>query len=104
MDRGARKTHVVQKVIQEIGLGLRVDKNQGTRWRHCQQKVVEALLFKVVLRVDDLYLFSNTSISEWALDYSRSDRRLCGCCQDVQCGYEHGLPQGICGPNYGIRG
>jgi hypothetical protein len=68
MDRSTRKTHVVQKVVQEIGLGLRVDKNQGTRGRHCQEKVVEALLFKMILREDDLYIFSNASISEWALE------------------------------------
>lgn len=54
VNRSAGQAHVEQIVIQEIGLGFRVDENQGTRGGHREKKVVEALLLQAILGVDDL--------------------------------------------------
>ena len=54
MNRSAGQAHVEEIVIQEIGLSLGVDKDQGTRGRHREKKVVEALLLQAILGVDDL--------------------------------------------------
>ena len=54
VNRGAGQAHVEQIVVQEIGLRLGVDEDQGTRGRHGKKKVVEALLLQAILGVDDL--------------------------------------------------
>jgi hypothetical protein len=54
VDGSAWKTHVEQVVINEIGLFLGVDKDQGTRGRHRDQQVVKALHFDGSLGPDDL--------------------------------------------------
>lgn len=77
MNRGAGQAHVEQIVIQEIGLGLRVDENQGTRGRHREKKVVEALLLQAILGVDDLRegIHVSTCSHSGLLGTLRSDQR-----------------------------
>lgn len=50
----AREPHVIQIVINEIGLGPVIDKDQSAGWWHRHEQVIEALLLFVLLGVDDL--------------------------------------------------
>jgi hypothetical protein len=54
VNRGAWQPHVVEVVVNQIGLALGIDKYQGAGRRHREKKVVKALLLFIFFGVDDL--------------------------------------------------
>ena len=54
MNRSAWEPQVVQVIIQEVGLSLGIDKDQGPGGRHGKKQVIETLLLHIFFRVDNL--------------------------------------------------